>query len=105
MKTIEISIYCKECVKHTSGNCEGREYSRKTVKYWGTPILTKLSGLNFCSQYEFDYRLYEFHDGDGAVQTVKQARQRQAIRDKTTADNQAMDDFAAAAGLSSADFD
>ena len=98
-----VSNYCKECLKFRQKNCEGRSSVQETTTFFGSRI-EKLdqSGSRFCNQYEFDYRLLE---QGKSVETFKQIKQRQVVRDKTNADNEAMDDFDLAASLSSADFE
>lgn len=103
---IEISNYCKECLKFRQKNCVGKSKNQKVATFFGSQTAKNPpSFLKFCSQYEFDVRLYTFADGSGEVQGLKQAKQRQAVQDKATSDQEAMDDFDMAASLSSADFE
>lgn len=63
MTTETISSYCRECVRHTSGNCEGKKGGPVRQVHWGQIKTTRVSGFSFCNGYEFDERFYCFRDG------------------------------------------
>ena len=104
---MEISKFCEECLKFATGECEGKELSRKVETFFGSLILSKqrLSGTNFCKRYTFDVQLYTFADGSGKVETVKEAVQRGNEKREVEDDQEAFDDFDLGASLSNKDFE
>ena len=102
-----ISKYCEECLKFRQKKCDGKTISKgiphrgRIVKQLGE----HLGGLNFCKQYEFDERLYNFQDGSGEVETIKHVRQRQAKREVEISNQEHSDIVDIADSLSSADFE
>jgi hypothetical protein len=66
-----ISNFCLECVRHISGNCEGKSSGLKKEMHWGQLRVVRVSGFAFCQGYEFDERLYHFKDGSGEAAAIK----------------------------------
>ena len=119
MKTIATSNYCQECVGFRQKKCKGKPDKIET-KLWGQKLISRKTGLNFCSQYEFDIRLYKFSDGSIQTQseTIKEIRERQirkeieqiqkqineATCDETTCDETTCDVIEIEENLRSEDF-
>ena len=102
-----ISRFCDECLKFRQKKCEGKSDSQKVYLYFGRRQGGRRlrAGLNFCKQYEFDERLYNFQDGSGEVETIKHVRQRQAKREVEISNQEHSDIVDIADSLSSADFE
>ena len=100
-----ISRFCEECIKFRQKECEGKNQSQQIETFWGQEQIENLSGLNFCKDYEFDVRLYEFPDGSGKVETIKDAIKRGTKKRKAKEAEEAFGNFEIGASLSSADFE
>lgn len=107
-KELVISRACKECIHFISKKCDGKAQSKKQATYFGTHVdRVRRSGLNFCTRYEFDERLYTFDDGSrfGGSDTIKTIRKRQATKDKETSEQNHSDTVNISETLSSADLE
>ena len=62
---------CHECVKFIDQHCKGKAPPSTPVNRWGTLRERKLSGLDFCKDYEFDERLYVQPDKMPTFKTIK----------------------------------
>lgn len=98
-----LSNYCCECMKLSHG-CEGKSFVQKASMFWGQPVNKRQSGLNFCSDYEFDVRLYTFADGSGKVGKFKTIRKRQKAKDVETSAQENIDIVDISENLKSSDF-
>lgn len=97
------SNYCCECLK-LDVSCEGKDFIQKASTFWGQVISKRQSGLNFCSDYEFDVRLYTFADGSGKVGKFKTIRKRQKAKDTETSNQEHVDIVDISETLKSSDF-
>ena len=121
---IMLSQYCKECLKFRNQHCKGKEGGIITTTFFGQKSQSRLSGLTFCKQYEFDIRLMpkskttvemlSYNDSDfdtcpnnkGRAKKVKQ--KRTAAKQKRVAaaiDVAAAEEVDIGEKLSSSDFD
>lgn len=98
-----VSKQCLECTKFISKTCKGKPDGKKVVTYFGTKKSGRKSGLNFCQNYEFDYRLYKFNNAAKHT-TVTEMKQKAAKQVKKEAEQDFSDIADFAAGLNSSDF-
>lgn len=98
-----LSNYCYECTKLNKG-CDGKSFVQKAFTFWGQKINKRQSGLNFCSDYEFDSRLYTFADGSGKIGAFKTIRKRQIKRDIEILNQEHIDIVDIGENLKSSDF-
>jgi hypothetical protein len=98
-----ISKQCKECLKHKKKTCKGKTLPKKKAKYFGTEQSDlKQTGLNFCSRYEFDEKLYEYPHVMESYKSIRVRQLKKQIAEETAEHIVVVDE---AAGLSSKDFD
>lgn len=98
-RTHRVSRQCGECLKFRQNTCKGKAQATKR-KVWGT-TRPKLTGLNFCSRYEFDETLYEYPHKLEGYKAIRIRQIKKQIAKETKDHSEIVD---TAAGLSSSDF-
>ena len=70
---------CHECLASINQHCEGKPPSRPKM-VWGTIKENKLSGLNFCSRYELDERLYVYPHKMPTFKSIRTAAVKRRVK-------------------------
>ena len=87
---------CHECLSFINQHCKGKMPSRPKM-VWGTMRENNLSGLNFCSRYELDERLYVYPHKMPSFKTIRKeavVKRRHKRRQEAAQDHSDLVDMA-----------
>lgn len=78
----KIHKQCVECLKFINEHCKGKAPNKpKQAKYFGTEQKDrKLTGLNFCSRYEFDERIYVYPHKMPTFKSIKKEAVKKQVK-------------------------
>lgn len=75
-----LSRACQECTRFTNNQCPGKKGGEQIKLFWGTKIVSRLSGTSFCPGYEFDGRFYILKESSRRIGSIAEIRERQIKR-------------------------